>query len=67
MSVVHDMSLDGLHVTCTCGELDTCITDETFYLAVAQRHSLHLGVWPFEQPLGEKYDGWPENEKENDD
>ena len=54
MSVIHDVSRDGLHVTCTCGELDTYITDETFYLAVAQRHSLHLGVWPFEQPLGEK-------------
>ena len=56
----HDLTLAENVVTCSCGEFSADITDEKFYEAVAQRHLLSLGLWPFSDSTS----GWSSDEKE---
>lgn len=59
--MTHELSLKGHTVVCTCGEISTEISDQKFFAPVAERHLMEHGIWPYEKPLGDKFNGWPNN------
>lgn len=61
---MHEIIIDELHITCSCEDFETEVTDKKFIKAVASRHLMQNGIWPKVKTQNENDD---ENETEKDD